>query len=116
MEAEITHLSQLSGHEFVDWSGLKVKRLNKTTRGVVGPVNVFSKELDNKVIFKALIFLKQACDTVNNDELIMPEVYDSSDLPNPVPCPFPQVMLKSKDFTVEEKALCHQFPIHFYSP
>lgn len=108
MEIEITDFKQILGQEYADWTGLRVKKINKTTRALVGGIEVKSDIIDNVSKLKALISLKQGgqyrklpynfppsscCETLNKDPYIYPDIAKVSDIPSPVPCPFPQVKL-----------------------
>jgi hypothetical protein len=103
---------QISGAEFIDMSELKVKKLNKTHRGLIGSFTVKSSEIDNSVKVKAKLLKKQGgeyrlmpynlpmkniCDFFNEDIVIVPELAKYSDIPQPVSCPLPAVSSTSKE-------------------
>lgn len=111
-ETEITEIKQLSGHEISDWSGLRVKKINRTARAIVGTLLVLTNEIDTDVKVEVQLFKKQGgeyrklpynfpqsefCASVNRDNYWYPELVKYSDLPMPFPCPVPIVnILKLK--------------------
>jgi hypothetical protein len=110
MEVEVRDLKALpssdSGAKHIGFSGLRARKINKTTRGLVGTVEVVSSELDNESNLDVEIYMKQGgeyrklpynlpprptCDIISQDVLNYPEMVKVSDLPHPVPCPLPMV-------------------------
>lgn len=98
---------QLEGdrENFIDASNLKVKKLNRTTRGIVGNLT-FHVPLDNSYLAEATVYKKQGgeyrlmpfrypptglCTAVNTDKVWYPDFVKVSDLPYPMPCPSPIV-------------------------
>jgi hypothetical protein len=110
MEIEIREFKQISGAEDIDFSGFKVRKINKTTRALVGPVIVKATGIDNDVKMEHLVYKKQGgeyrklpynlppqecCDFLNNDPYVFSDFVKVSDFPNPIPCPLPNVRFKA---------------------
>lgn len=89
----------------MDWTNLKVKKLNKTTRGLVGNVTVH-KPLDKSYLVEIAFFLKQGgeyrkspyklakrsiYDFLKDDEYFYPDMAKVSNFPYPAVDPFPKV-------------------------
>jgi hypothetical protein len=98
------------GEKVVDWSNMKVKKLNKTTRGMAGSFIVKSADLDNNMQVLVQFWKKQGgefrqmpykfpsknlCDFFNEDPHFIPGVFEVSNIPSPLPCPVPRVKLLS---------------------
>lgn len=110
MEIEIHNCEQTFGDRdnFIDFSDLKVRKMNKTTRGIFGKM-VIHTELDNSYIASVKVFVKQGgeyralpykvqkaiCDFCNEDEFLFPDLVAASDIPMPMPCPIPKVKTKN---------------------
>lgn len=101
MEIEIQRVEQLSDGKLIDYSELKIKKVNKE-RKMVGNTT-FHVDIDNEVIGSVLLFQKQGgeyrlmpykmankgiCDFFNDDSIFYPEYSAVSDFPVPFPCPF----------------------------
>jgi hypothetical protein len=86
---------------------VKVKKLNKTHRGIIGSFVVNSPDVDNDLMVEARMLQKQGgeyrlmpynlpkksfCDFFNEDEVIVPELVKVSNIPKPMPCPVPMVI------------------------
>jgi hypothetical protein len=99
-------MKQISGFEFADWSGVRVRKINKTAKAIVGTIQIHAPDLNNKNSIEVQLYRKQggqyrqlpfksentpACDAVNADAFFYPDVVKHSDLLRPMPCPFPQV-------------------------
>jgi hypothetical protein len=102
----ITYLNQISGFEVVDWTGVRVRKINKTAKAIVGTLKILAPKIDNTHTTDVQLYKKQggqyrqlpfksenapACNTINADTFFYPEVVKHSDLLRPMPCPFPQV-------------------------
>lgn len=105
-DIELRHVNQISGMENVaDYTGLKVKRLTKKTRGIFGNLTVTGVLDDSYLIgvnaarkqggeYRLLPYRippKPICTFINEDTYIYPELSASSDFPLPMPCPLPLV-------------------------
>jgi hypothetical protein len=109
LELEISDFKAFQGNEFIDVSNIRVRKINKTARGIVGTFSVVSKELDNDFIVVVRLYQKQggeyrktpyhlqpigACDSINGDIYAFPEFAKVSNLVLPVSCPISQVNVK----------------------
>lgn len=89
----------------VDWSDLRVKKLNKTFRGIVG-TTIFNVEFGNEFFLSGTAYVKQGgeyrmmpfklpeipfCDIVRDDFYYYDAIAAQSDLPQPFSCPMPKV-------------------------
>lgn len=89
----------------MDWSDLKIKKVNKTTRAMFGNM-INAVSLDNSYEAEILFYLKQGgeyraspykisrnpfCEMIHGDEMVLPEFIAASTLPSPLPCPVPEV-------------------------
>jgi hypothetical protein len=107
-EIEIRDYEQLSGFESVDFTQVRARKINKTTRALTGTFFVKELVVDNKIIVEHLFFKKQGgeyrklpytlppkpfCDYVNEDVYFYPEIQKVSNIPKPFPCPLPVVCL-----------------------
>lgn len=103
----MTRCEQLEGdrENFLDASGVKVKKINKTVRALVGDIRVHVP-LDDTYMAEAFSYKKQGgeyrllpyklpasgvCSIINNDNMFYPELVQASDFPMPFPCPGPTV-------------------------
>lgn len=109
MEIEIQNAAQTFGDKdnFLDFSELKVKKINKTTRGMFGKI-IQHVTLDNSYTVSVNALAKQggeyrplpykvekgACDFCKEDEFLYPELVATSDIPDPLPCPILAVKLQ----------------------
>lgn len=108
IEIELRDFKQFEGMEIADFTDFKVKKVNKTHRMLVGTSEVFAPDFDNSVQVEMQLYQKQggeyrklpykispkgSCDFFNEDEVLYPEIAAVSDVPNPMPCPMPQVIL-----------------------
>jgi hypothetical protein len=59
MEMEIREFRQISGMENINFTCLKVRKINKTTRVLAGPVLIKSPEIDNDVKIEHHLYKKQ---------------------------------------------------------
>jgi hypothetical protein len=97
----------LKGQEFVDFTTLKARKVNKTSRGFIGTIKILIPDMNND--WKVAFFLhkKQGgeyrklpynrpltgiCTEMSLDKFVMPEILIAFKAPNPMPCPFPQVI------------------------
>lgn len=95
---------QISGEEFVDLTGLKVKKVNKE-RKVFGKV-IFHQFFDDSVTLAVEAYVKQGgeyrlmpfkpqaqgvCSYTKHHKQYYDEVVEYSDFPDPAPCPFGNV-------------------------
>lgn len=103
-ELDVDFVEQLSETTYIDFTELKVRRINGT-RKIMGNVT-YHISLDNTFTEELLVYLKQGgeyrilpykvskkgvCDFHNGDEYFYPEMSAVSDMPLPYPCPFPAV-------------------------
>lgn len=101
MEIEVQRIEQLNEPKFIDYTELKIKKVNKE-RKIVGNTT-FHVDLDNDVIGVVYLFQKQGgeyrlmpyklqnkgiCDFFNDDNIFYPEYSAVSDFALPFPCPF----------------------------
>lgn len=102
------HCEQLEGaQEFVDATAIKVKKLNKTTRGFYGQV-VVKVPIDEKYDLEANAFVKQGgeyrlmpfklrrtnlCKAAKDDIYFYPDFAVAANFPLPFECPLPAVCL-----------------------
>jgi hypothetical protein len=90
--------------KFVDWSQLKVRKMNKT-RKMAGNVT-YHVPLDNSFITFSNLYKKQGgeyrlmpytlpkegfCDFMGSDKYFTADLVKASNFPYPFPCPFPAV-------------------------
>lgn len=102
IDVEVRELRQILGVEIVDIKGLKIKKLNKTARGMVGSVIVLASDIDNTLIVEVKLSIKQGgeyrklpyklpptnfCDCINKDVYAFPDLVKVSNIPSPLPCP-----------------------------
>lgn len=106
MDLDIISCEQMAGDSrIIDWRDLKIKRFNRTTRGLFGKVT-YHKALDKNFTLEIIVLMKQGgqyrqlpyrippkifCTFVQEDSYIYPEVASVSDFPYPPSCPFPNV-------------------------
>lgn len=91
----------------MDGSGIKVKKLNRTTRGLVGNIT-YHVPLDDSYFVEAHFYKKQGgeyrlmpykvpptgfCKAVKNDIYFYPDLAKFSNYPMPFPCPFTPVSI-----------------------
>lgn len=89
-----------------DFTSLKVKKLNKTSRGIYGNISLLVNGFDNTMKCEAKMSHKQGgeyrrlpyrlppknlCDFLNEDTFFYPELVTVSDIPKPIPCPIEPV-------------------------
>lgn len=107
LDIEFQSCEQTLGQEtFADF-GLKVKRVNKTTRGFFGTV-VLRVTADDSFQASAQLWKKQGgeyrklpynfppgnlCDSLGKDIYVFPELAQVADIEYPVPCPMEPVNL-----------------------
>lgn len=92
----------------MDWSNLKVKKMNKTTRAIVGNITYHVNQ-DDTFLVEVLGFHKQGgeyrlmpyklpqtgfCTALNNGGLFYPELVKTSTFPKPLACPFTAVQIQ----------------------
>lgn len=97
---------QVSGdrQNFLDYSELKVRKINKTMK-LVGKTH-YRVPLDNNIKLSTLLYINQGgeyrltpyhlpkqgfCTLINTDQFFMKDLADNSEFPYPYPCPFPNV-------------------------
>lgn len=107
------HSEQLEGdkEKFIDFSSLKVKKLNQTFRALDGKVT-YHIQLDNSFDLEGKFYKKQGgeyrilpyrlprlgfCAFIK-DKFFYPDLAAVSDLPLPAPCPFTAVKLTADIF------------------
>lgn len=88
-----------------DFRGLKVKRINKTTRGLFGTA-IYNVPMDNSYIFQGTASIKRGgqykelpfrppskgfCKFIKDDSTFYPELATVSNFPFPMPCPLQNV-------------------------
>jgi hypothetical protein len=104
---------------------MMVKKINKTSRAIVGTIRVLSSEFDNVAKVELVLFKKQGgeyrkmpynippsacCDFLNKDKNFYPEYVKVSNSPFPMPCPYPMMnyTIKPEGFMPSLKS----FPLH----
>lgn len=107
---EVRDFKQLEGFSNMDFSNLKVKKVNRTSRMLIGTIVVPTPDIDNSVKADFVFHQKQGgeyrklpyslppkslCEFCNEDIYFYPEVVAVSDFPRPLPCPLPQVKIQS---------------------
>lgn len=109
LEVELVQCSQLYGdtENFLDGSGIKVKKVNRTTRGLVGNIT-YHVPLDDSYFVESQFYKKQGgeyrlmpyktpstgfCNAVKNDIYFYPELVKFSNYPMPLPCPLTPVSI-----------------------
>lgn len=112
MEIEIQHIEQLGGHDHIDYSKLKVRKVNRT-RLIFGNATHYFP-VDNNVKVQILAFIKQGgeyrqmpykipeknlCDFYNEDQYFYPQFAAATDYPLPYPCPLPPVNIYTLEKT-----------------
>jgi hypothetical protein len=100
VEVNLQTCEQLEGVTNIDFTALKVKKLNKN-RGLVGPVKI-NIPLDNTYTVEGKLYKKQGgeyketpyklpkkalCDFLNSDTFFLPKVQNASDIVLPFLCP-----------------------------
>lgn len=106
MELDLISCEQTTDtYDILDWRGLKITRINRTTRGLSGK-SFYHVPLDESFTLEGLIATKQGgeyrqrpyrmqprplCTILKDDKLVYQELVASSDFPNPATCPFPNV-------------------------
>lgn len=105
MDFEITYVEQFEGGEYMDWTSLKVKKINKTMRGLFGNHTTLIP-FDNTFEADIIVFKKQGgefrklpyriprtkyCDVFVADIYFYQDLVASSDFPEVFPCPLPVV-------------------------
>lgn len=93
----------------IDWRDLKIKKLNKTTRGIYGNA-IYHAPIDNTYKFEGTVYIKQGgrykplpfkrapsgfCNFIQRDDQFYPLLAEESEFPFPMPCPLPKVRTKS---------------------
>jgi hypothetical protein len=106
IDLEIQDFKQILGGQFSDFSNVRVKKLNKTTRGLFGNINLMVSDFDNSMQVEAKMSKKQGgeyrklpyrlppkklCDFFNEDIFFYPDLVKTSNLPLPFPCPIKPV-------------------------
>lgn len=95
--------------KIVDFSQIKVQRVNKTkARGVFGPI-IVHEPINNNYEMEELIYTKQGGEYrqmpfriqkvklhefFKNDKTFYPDMIAMSDIPFPTPCPLPKVIVQ----------------------
>lgn len=104
---EVENVKQTAGDtkKFIDWSQLKVRKMDKT-RKILGNVT-YHVPLDNTYLVVTYLHKKQGgeyrltpyslprkgfCDFVNSEKFFVQELIKNSNFPFPFPCPFPTVI------------------------
>lgn len=95
-----------SDTSIIDWRDLKIKKINRTTRGIFGKT-FYHIPLDKSVLFEVIAYIKRGgeyrklpyriaprelCVAAQEEIYVYPELVLASDFPSPVPCPFPNVI------------------------
>ena len=108
LDIEFQSVEQTIGQGSFSEFGLKVKRVNKTTKGFFGTVAQLVV-VDDTFLAGAVLSKKQGgeyrklpynfpltkiCDTLEKDIYVFPELAEASDMPYPLPCPVQPVKLK----------------------
>ena len=101
LDFEFQSIEQTVGQGSFSNFEVKVKKINKTTRGIFGTV-VQHVEIDDTFLAGAFLSKKQGgeyrmlpynfpltkiCDTLEKDIYVFPELAEASDMPYPLPCP-----------------------------
>jgi hypothetical protein len=88
-----------------DFTGVRIKKINKTTRAFVGTFYILTPVFDNDGRIDAELYKKQGgeyrklpynlapepiCNFWKNDIYVYPEIVKASNLPEVLPCPVPQ--------------------------
>jgi hypothetical protein len=103
LDLEVREIKQIEGTGLADFTSFKIKKLNKTTRGIFGTIVVpVADYFDNNLQVGVRLLKKQGgeyrqmpfklppknlCDFFNEDDFFMPDVVAASDVPSPLPCP-----------------------------
>jgi hypothetical protein len=106
IDVDLRDMRQTLGKEVVDMSSLKVKKLNKTTRGIVGNFIIKATDVGNSMQVATQFWKKQGgeyrklpyklpsknlCDFFNEDIYFIPEILKVSNVLSPLPSPVPSV-------------------------
>lgn len=123
MEITLQYCEQLKGQDLIDWTNFKVKKLNKTARGLDGAI-IFHIPLDDSIEVEGRLYMKQggeyrllpyksskdrACSFTQADEYFYPEITKVSDLEFPFPCPLPNVSSE-----ISLKILTNMINLYYY--
>jgi hypothetical protein len=118
IDVEVREFRQISGAEVVEFSALKIKKLNRTAQGMFINFTLKAADIDNDMQVAVKLSKKQGgeyrqlpyklppsdlCDFFNEDKYAMPDLVKVSNVPYPLPCPAPQVG-SSKLFLVTNPA------------
>lgn len=107
MEITLQHCEQLEAEKesFADFSDLRIRKLNRTLRGLTGNVNA-NVELGNDYLLSATGYIKQGgeyrklpykmpekrfCEIIEQYNNYYEEIAADSNLPVPFSCPLPEV-------------------------
>lgn len=109
IDLEIRDLKQVFGFNISDFTSLKVRKFNKTSRVIRGNIIVKTLDFGNQLQATALFFRKQGgeyrlmpykvfpkklCNYFNDDIFFYDDLTRHSNIPEkPVPCPFDIVRL-----------------------
>lgn len=95
-------------YNIIDWRDLKVKKINRSTRGLVGKA-IYHIPLDKSYLFEMIGSMKRGgeyqklpyriaprelCVSAQEEIYVYPELVLASNFPSPVPCPFPNVSIQ----------------------
>jgi hypothetical protein len=106
LDVELQRCEQVKGKDVFDFSGVVVKRVNKTkVRGLSGNM-IYHHSIDNNYTVKIYNYVKQGgeyrklpfafpekgfCNFYNEDPYFYPDLVEHSDYTMPLPCPIPAV-------------------------
>ena len=108
MDLEVESMKQVFGDvdNFVDWTKLKTRRVNKT-RQIVGSL-MYHTEVDNSYLIETALFQKQGgeyrltpykmpkkrfCDFLAADEFFVDDLVKHSNFSDPITCPILKVFV-----------------------
>lgn len=117
LDLQFLEIRQLSDSKWMDATGLKIKKINKT-RKLFGPI-IYNVDFDNTYTVQFLAMKKQGgqyqmmpyqlmqqgfCDFFHSpiNKPFVDELFDATDLPNPLPCPFGNVSKKFQWMTTPQ--------------
>jgi hypothetical protein len=102
----LREFKQVSGKEFLDMSGLRVRKINKTMRAAIGTMRMVKNVCDNEAIVEFHLYQKQGgeyrktpytfppeafCRFCDNDIYVWPKILKVLNFPSPMICPLPEV-------------------------
>lgn len=89
-------------------TGMKIRKVNKTHRGVTGDIVMLVSDVDNEMLVEARLAQKQGgeyrllpyklpqkklCSFFDEDTIFFPEFTKASNISLPFPCPVPKVTI-----------------------